>query len=160
MPGVGSVTLDVTRRMVPPPARAPNMPRGAVFVAGLLLGWPGAAAGADDFFEARVRPVLTDRCVSCHGPKTAKSGLRLDSRSAVLKGGDGGLVVVPGKPADSRLVQAVRHAGDLKMPAKPLPAAEVAALEKWVELGLPWPTDVELVPPDRIAEAGKRHWAF
>ena len=123
---------------------------------GPAFGQPDAAK-YDEFFETRVRPVLVHRCLDCHGAKKAQSGLRLDSRDAVLRGGDGGPVVVPGKPAESRLVQAVRHAGELKMPeGRKLPAAEVAALERWVELGLPWP---QSTTPSKPTEAAK-HWAF
>ena len=50
---------------------------------------------AVEFFEARVRPILVDQCMKCHGPKKQSSGLRLDSREAVLKGGDSGPAVVP-----------------------------------------------------------------
>ncbi|MEO2089554.1 MAG: PSD1 and planctomycete cytochrome C domain-containing protein, partial [Gemmataceae bacterium] len=102
------------------------------------------------------RPVLVERCVGCHGPKAKKGGLRLDTREGVLAGGDNGAVVVPGKPTDSRLVAAVRHAGDLKMPEKRLPDTEIAALEKWVTLGAPWPAKATLTPPEKAAE----HWAF
>jgi hypothetical protein len=115
------------------------------------------AAKNEEFFEKHVRPVLVNRCVSCHGAKAAKSGLRLDSRAGVLAGGDGGAVVESGKPNTSRLIRAVRHDGELKMPSNnKLPDAEIAALEKWVELGLPWPKDAVLSKPD----AGKDHWAF
>ncbi|MBX9584651.1 MAG: PSD1 and planctomycete cytochrome C domain-containing protein [Gemmataceae bacterium] len=110
-----------------------------------------AAAPPDDdrFFETSVRPVLVERCVSCHGDKKRKGGLRLDTRAGVLAGGDGGPVAVAGKPADSPLVKAVRYGGDIKMPPDgKLPDAEVAALEQWVGLGMPWPAD-------RPAAAGK-----
>src|SRR5262249_59302046 len=116
---------------------------------------------AADFFERNVRPVLVERCLSCHGPEKAKSGLRLDTREAMLTGGDGGPVVVPGKPKDSRLVAAVRQSGELKMPPSgKLPDREIAALEKWVELGAPWPERVRLGPPDAIEKAAATHWAF
>ena len=75
---------------------------------------PRAAAQADkagiEFFETHVRPVLTDHCVKCHGPTAKKGGLRLDSRAALLTGGEGGPVVKPGDPNASRLVRAVHHA--------------------------------------------------
>jgi mono/diheme cytochrome c family protein len=130
-------------------------------VLGIVIGLVGTAARADDakndeFFEKHVRPVLANRCLACHGEK-AKGGLRLDSRAAVLLGGDGGAVVESGKPNSSRLILAVRHAGGLKMPENNmLPDAEIAALEKWVELGLPWPKGATLAKPDAL----KTHWAF
>ena len=130
----------------------------------LLAGPVGAVRAADgpaaaDFFESEVRPVLVESCLGCHGPKKQMGGLRLDSRAAVLAGGDGGAVVVPGQPAKSPLVAAVRHNGEVKMPpAGPLPARRVAALAKWVELGVPWPAPA--TPPTAGAKAGPGHWAF
>src|SRR5690242_5684760 len=53
-----------------------------------------------EFFESKVRPVLANHCFECHGPTKQKAGLRLDSRAAVLKGGESGLAVVPGKPEE------------------------------------------------------------
>ncbi len=115
------------------------------------------AAKNEEFFEKSVRPVLANRCVSCHGAKAAKGDLRLDSRAAVLAGGDGGAVVVSGQPNASRLIKAIRHDGDLKMPDNnKLPDAEIAALEKWVELGLPWPKNAVIAAPN----AARNHWAF
>ena len=90
-----------------------------------------------EFFESQVRPVLMERCVKCHGPKKQSSGLRLDSRAAVLKGGDNGPAVVPAKPDDSRLIQAVSQThGELKMPPDgKLPEPAVASLRQWVAPG-------------------------
>ena len=74
---------------------------------------------AVEFFETSVRPVLIESCQKCHGPGKQSSGLRLDSREAILKGGDTGPAVVPGKPDESLLVQAVEQTHDeLKMPPK------------------------------------------
>ncbi len=125
------------------------------------------SAEAGEFFEARVRPILAERCLKCHGPEKQSSGLRLDSRAAVLKGGDSGPAVVPGKPAESLLIQAVDHQhGDLKMPPKgQLPEPSVAMLRQWVALGAPWTNE----SATRTAAAGrtkgdgspaKTHWAF
>src|SRR5205807_6040754 len=90
----------------------------AVLATLLLAG--SSARGAEDaeFFEKHVRPVLVEHCFSCHGPTKQKSGLRLDSRSALLKGSDNGPVVISGEPEKSLLVQAIRYTGELKMPPK------------------------------------------
>src|SRR6476620_11380854 len=61
------------------------------------------------FFESKVRPLLSEHCYSCHGEKKQKGGLRLDSAEAVARGGKDGQVVVPGKPAESKLVVAVGY---------------------------------------------------
>ena len=67
-------------------------------------------------FENRVRPLLAARCVKCHGPRKQESNLRLDSRAAMMQGGDSGPAIVPGKAEESLLVKAIRHEGDIQMP--------------------------------------------
>src|SRR5579872_3328743 len=79
---------------------------------------PAADPRGVAFFEKKVRPVLAEKCWSCHGPAKQRAGLRLDSRAALLKGGDGGPVVVAGRPEKSPLIHAVRRDGDVKMPPK------------------------------------------
>ena len=69
------------------------------------------------FFETNVRPVLVEHCQKCHGSKKQWAGLRLDSREALLRGGDSGAAIVPGEPNKSLLIRAVRHEDEnLKMP--------------------------------------------
>src|SRR5690349_12812728 len=60
-----------------------------------------------EFFEAKVRPVLVEKCFSCHGAEKQKGGLRLDSREAMIKGGDSGMALVPGEPQKSALIRAI-----------------------------------------------------
>jgi hypothetical protein len=92
-----------------------------------------------DFFENQVRPLLASRCYACH-TQTASGGLRLDSREALVKGGGRGPAITPGDPAASRLMQAVRGDGALKMPpGAPLPPAEVAIFERWIREGAVFP---------------------
>ena len=130
-------------------------------IAILLLLGPAAAGADDDFFEKNVRPVLVEKCLSCHSKEKAKGGLRLDARAEMLKGGEGGAVVVPGKPKESRLIEAVKQTGDLKMPQSgKLTDREIAALEEWVARGAPWPAASVLAAPDKIAAAAAKHWAF
>src|SRR5262249_11294090 len=73
---------------------------------------PGAPAEAE-FFERRVRPVLVGNCIPCHGPNKQKSGLRVDSRPALMQGNGSGPVVVPGDPDASLLIEAVRRDGPI-----------------------------------------------
>ena len=96
-------------------------------------------ASGDDFFENQIRPLLVQRCASCH-TQTASSGLRVDSRDSLLKGGERGAAILPGNPDGSLLVQAVRQEGALKMPkGGKLTAREVSDLVAWVKMGAPWP---------------------
>src|SRR5262249_27982074 len=98
--------------------------------------------------------LLVEHCYRCHGPEKQKGGLRLDTRDGVLRGGESGPAVVPGKPSESRLVRAVRYTvADLRMPPnRQLGPEQVAVLEKWVELGAPAPG------PQRAAAVAAREW--
>src|SRR5690348_8681537 len=113
---------------------------------GFMLAVPCRAhAQGTEYFEKKIRPVLTEHCYKCHSTeaekaKKLKGGLRLDTRDGMRKGGDSGPAIVPGKADDSLLVKAVRHDGDLKMPpTKKLPDAMIADIERWVAMGAPDP---------------------
>ena len=117
------------------------------------------APGAE-FFEARIRPVLAESCFGCHGSKVQKGGLRLDSRDALMAGGDSGPVVSPGDPDGSALVAAVRHDGPTKMPPKKrLSAQATHDIATWVRMGAPW-SDAPRPPAKDASEGAERHWAF
>jgi hypothetical protein len=120
----------------------------------------GSRIELSEFFERHVRPLLLSHCIECHGPDVQESGLRLDSRQALLDGGDSGPVIVPGASDQSLLIQAVRQSGDLQMPpdAK-LSDEQIAQLEHWVEQGAPWPAG-DLAAPGANAGAKQTHWAF
>jgi hypothetical protein len=118
-----------------------------------------SSASEEEFFEKHVRPVLAERCIRCHGAKKQMGGLRLDSRAALVRGGDNGPVVQPGEPDKSLLIQAIRRDGEVKMPPKtPLAPREVTDLTAWVKQGAAWPE--ERKSDQRAGEAWRRHWAF
>jgi hypothetical protein len=105
-----------------------------------------------EFFEKRVRPVLVERCAECHGEGKDKGGLRITSGDALRKGGDSGPAIVPGKPDESLLIEAIGHRADIKMPPKEkLPDSQIADLKRWVEIGAPWPAE----RPETQSESGK-----
>jgi len=111
------------------------------------------------FFESRIRPMLADHCLACHGEKVQKSGLRLDSRVAMLKGGARGATIVPGEPEQSRLIAAIRRTdATLAMPpdAK-LSERQIADLVVWIKQGAYWP---ELNRSEADSGKPERHWAF
>jgi len=111
------------------------------------------------YFEKSVRPLLANRCVSCHSGDEPKSGLRLDTVAGIRKGGKRGMPLIPGKPAQSLLIRAVQHDGNLKMPPlNKLPAAEVAILTAWVQAGAAMPASDFVLAAKQPASA--RHWAF
>jgi len=122
---------------------------------------------AVEFFESRVRPILVDQCLKCHGPKKQSSSLRLDIREAVLKGGNSGPSIVPARPDESLLIQAVTHTHDeIQMPPTgKLPERAIATLRQWVSLGAPWSADAAKRKPGTTAGAmaaahPNAHWAF
>jgi hypothetical protein len=114
------------------------------FSVGLLCAMASVTSlWAEDatFFETKVRPLLVQRCLECHGENKQEGGLRLDSRTGWRQGGDSGPALVPGRPEESLLIKAVSYLDlDLQMPPKKqLAASEVAVLKEWVQLGAPDP---------------------
>jgi mono/diheme cytochrome c family protein len=123
----------------------------------------GDDAGRADRFEKHVRPLLVQHCQKCHNAKRQEGALRLDARSAIIKGGDSGPAVVVGKPEASLLVSAIRHEGDRKMPPdEQLKPHEIAAIEAWVKDGAYWPEEkvISLTRSGPPTEAERSHWAF
>jgi cytochrome c553 len=122
---------------------------------------PKPDPAAAEFFEKEIRPLLAEKCQSCHGEKKTGGGLDLTSRDALLKGGGRGSVVVPGKPTESLLIKAVNHVGDLKMPQKgKLSAKEIEKLTLWVARGAVWPDSGKVSRTFAATEKQRRWWAF
>src|SRR5690348_10394268 len=128
--------------------------RRLLIVALLLAGKTASADSASDF-QDRVLPLLQARCISCHGPEKQKGKLRLDSRAALLKGGENGPAIVPGDPEKSLLMQAVRQThADIKMPPKEkLAADQVDALAAWIKDGAPWVEIAAASPAGKLGDA-------
>jgi mono/diheme cytochrome c family protein len=140
----------------------------------LAIAWiiPALRARADDptdveFFEKEVRPIFATRCQGCHGPEKHKGDLRLDSRASILKGGRTGPAVVPGKPEESLLVDAINYGDLFQMPPKSkLAGREIQALTQWVAQGAPWPREDHSAASSSKAKttfdlkARAKHWSF
>ena len=119
-----------------------------------------AGESAAAFFESKIRPVLVEHCYPCHAGVDAKlkGGLRLDSRAGLLKGGENGAIVIPGKPDKSAIIVALHHddPATAMPPKKKLPANIIADFEAWVTAGAVDPrTEVVVAVNDPT-----RHWAF
>jgi cytochrome c553 len=116
------------------------------------------------FFESKIRPVLVKNCYECHSSDAkTRGGLNLDSRAASLAGGDTGPAVVPGDPASSLLLSALRHQNDLKMPPKAkLPGAVIADFEIWIARGAadPRAADTAPVATSINVEEASSFWAY
>lgn len=157
-----------------PPAHPQKMIRARLQTLVLLLTTVAMPALAEEddarraamtFFEKEVRPILVNRCQECHGEKKQKGGLRADHIGYLKAGGDTGPALVPGKPEESPLIEAVRFTnGDFQMPPKKkLPAAEIAILERWIKMGAPWPEDATkqvVVTEGGFSQEQRDHWFF
>ena len=116
-------------------------------------------AAQTQLFEKSVRPLLAENCFSCHA-NDAMGGLRLDSKDALLKGGNSGPAIVPGDPDKSLLMSAVRHSGALKMPlgGERLSDAQIGALATWIRDGAVWTTvDAGTKPEAVLADHFESH---
>ncbi|MCP3696015.1 MAG: DUF1549 domain-containing protein, partial [Planctomycetaceae bacterium] len=116
-----------------------------------------------EFFENKIRPILVNRCYECHSQKSkiVKGGLLLDSRDATLKGGESGAAVVPGKPEESLLLDALQYDG-LEMPPKgKLPKNVITDFANWIKMGAPDPRTGPAAVTSGIDFAkGRTHWAY
>ncbi|HVU86695.1 MAG TPA: PSD1 and planctomycete cytochrome C domain-containing protein [Pirellulales bacterium] len=135
--------------------------RRITLIVALLL--VGAVARAEDtarnaglrLFEEKIHPILAGTCFRCHGDQKVAGGLRVNSRAALLAGGDSGAAIVPGRPEESLLLKAIRRDDDVSAmpPDKELRADQVADVTSWIAAGAPWPEQ-----PVRFETS--KHWAF
>src|SRR5262245_18652271 len=109
------------------PTRFGNLPVGICLGFGIwILGFASSSLAYPtpaqlQFFENKIRPVLTNNCYNCHSHQAekVKAGLFLDTREGVLAGGESGPAIVPGDPEKSLLIKAIRYTNpDLQMPPK------------------------------------------
>lgn len=112
-------------------------------------------------FEKDIQPILEENCWHCHGEDEQESGLRLDKRAMMLKGGDYGLpTLVPGHPEKSYLIEVVEHRDpDMAMPTDgdKLPEQQIELLRQWITEGAQWPGQMN----DKIAYAADEvPWSF
>lgn len=119
------------------------------------------------FFESKVRPLLVAHCQQCHGGEKQKGGLRLDSRDAMLKGGDSGPALHLEKLGESLLLKAIGYQDEPKMPPKgKLSDSQIAILTEWIRQGAPWPsTDAKAKPTSgehafHITDKDRTFWSF
>lgn len=120
-----------------------------------------------NFFESKIRPVLIKECYGCHSAKTGatKGGLMVDSKEALVMGGDSGPAIVAGDLSESLLWSAINHEDYNMPPGKMLSAKVLADFKTWIEMGAPDPRVVkienirsEITPED--VERGREFWAF
>ncbi len=138
-----------------------------LFVIATWMDAPTQAAQSTDaakseFFETKIRPVLAMACYDCHS-EAAKSGLRVDSREALVKGGKRGAAIIIGKPEESLLIKAISHIDEnLKMPkgGAKLKDSDIASLSQWIKDGAFWPMNTAVKNDYVIKPEHKNHWSF
>ena len=158
-------------------SRSGNLATLPVAIPLVLLAFAGLGAAVaqeitkeqGEFFESKIRPVLADTCYRCHSADAGKSkgGLTLDSRDAMLKGGDTGASVVPGDPAKSLFIKAVTYSDpDLQMPPSSaggkLSDVQIADLTMWVKMGAPVPANATAVKTklSGMTDKARGHWSY
>ena len=118
-----------------------------------------------EFFEKRIRPLLVERCIECHGPEKQKGGLRLDFKQGWEVGGDSGPALVPGNLTESRIIHAIHYEdADFQMPPQnKLSDEAIADLEDWIAIGAPDPRS-GVIADSRDSglsvEEGREFWSF
>jgi hypothetical protein len=133
-------------------------------ISGVSASGAQVTAAQTQFFENKIRPLLSQECYKCHSQSAerVKAGLLLDTRESLLKGGDSGPAIVPGDPEKSLLIKAVRYTDpDLQMPPKnkKLSDEQIADLVAWVKMGAPDPR-VATASQKEWKDSTKSHWAW
>ncbi|HKI30729.1 MAG TPA: PSD1 and planctomycete cytochrome C domain-containing protein [Gemmataceae bacterium] len=171
-------------------SRSPFCPLFAVAVALLLAGLVGESSFADskalpkeeidkdhaakmarglDVFQKHVRTVLVEKCLKCHGGKATEAGFDLSDRDRLLKGGESGPALLPGKAKDSLLYKLVAHQKEPFMPhqGKKLPEDLIARIAEWIDCGAPYDEPLVARTPKEplwttrvVPASAKEHWAF
>jgi len=148
------------------------MPRRYLSICFIICGLLSSPASAlaqvsDEFFETHIRPLLVDRCISCHSAESGKTsgGLALDTRAGWQTGGDSGPPIVPGNADESLLIRAVRHGdGVSAMPPEEkrdvLTEVEISWLVQWINSGAHDPRVAEQRLGGMTAEAARQWWSF
>ena len=169
------------------PGTHPARSRSAALASAFLVGWllsggnssgfaqesqpagkPEWSAEQLEFFEAKIRPVLIEKCYQCHSEDSKQLGgsLRVDTRAGLLAGGDSGPALEVGKPRDSLLMLALKYEDeDYAMPPKSaggkLPDDVIADFEKWIRQGAADPREgAAWIPESGAGEEAKQWWAF
>ena len=137
----------------------------------LSIQLAGIANPKTDFFEKKIRPILSKNCYECHSAKSKslKAGLFLDRKAGWERGGRNGAVIIPGKPSKSILMNVLEYDNhDLQMPPSgKLSESVLADFEKWISMGAQDPRNSSLDEVFAVGglkakslEEGRKFWAF
>lgn len=138
---------------------------GLFAIPSLLPGGAPSPKGIE-FFENKIRPVLSKHCYECHSAqaKKLKADLLLDSKAGMLAGGSSGPALVPGKSKESLIIKALMHDGDTKMPSRSTKLSNeiIGDFVKWIDMGAPDPRVGKTAAAKRIIDIdkGRTFWSF
>jgi len=139
-------------------ARLPLAAAVAILCGALPAASTSSLSAADDLYEARIKPLLKEKCFGCHGAVKQEAGLRTDAAKLILKGSESGPVVIAGKAKESALIRRVLSTGDDRMPpdgeGEPLTSEDVQVLKTWIDSGAPAPDNEEILTDPR------QHWTY
>ncbi|WP_010584649.1 DUF1553 domain-containing protein [Schlesneria paludicola] len=98
-------------------------------------------------FVRDIQPLLSSRCVACHGSTASKSGLRLDVKQAAITGGESGPIIVAGDSKSSAIIERISSRGSDRMPPEgpPFSSQQIELLARWIDQGATWPDGVDKV---------------
>ncbi len=123
-----------------------------------------------EFFEKKVRPLLSAHCYECHSVNSEKlqAGLLVDSRAALIEGGDSGESIIPGDPDGSLFMDVVRWESYEMPPTGKLPDDDIETFAKWIGMGAPWPDEAAPVATDqrnvsaafKLDQRKSEHWVW
>ena len=135
---------------------------GNIISSHVCYGDDNAIKYSAEEFETQVRPILATQCVKCHGEHKQEGGLRLDTRDAIIKGGDSGPAVVPSHADQSLLMEAVRYESLEMPPSGKLRDKQIRQLQRWIDMGAFWPENTEPLRegPTEITDEDRQWWAF
>ena len=135
------------------------MKKALVFALSISPLWGYVLAAEPVDYLREVKPLLAERCFACHGALRQRSGLRLDAVELILRGGDGGPAVLPGKSAESLLYRVLSGGEDesRRMPPEgegaPLDAEQIRRIRNWIDQGAK-------APPEEVPQDPRSHWAY
>ncbi|HQR36327.1 MAG TPA: DUF1553 domain-containing protein [Blastocatellia bacterium] len=132
----------------------------ATYFATSLPAFVSAQAQID--FKRDIEPIFAASCYQCHGPKKAAGQLRLDVKTAAMKGGISGVVIVPGNSKASTLLKRILGEGNearMPMGGEALKAEQIELIRKWIDQGAQWP-EVNPSQASNLQSEIPKHWAY
>ena len=110
-------------------------------------------------FKSVIAPAFERSCIRCHNSVKARGGLNLENHDGLLKGGENGSVIEPGKPRESRLLEVIiGEKPEMPQQDKPLEITVIKAVEQWISQGAHWPAELKLV--DKSSKSLEKHWSL